>query len=143
MRDRLRLMGLVLVVCALGACSDRSKVEAEINSAKGDFEFSDFKAIPREEYADAMDEWNKPFLGPRWRPVGRETVAKPQFADAKYYSIQAQRTNGYGNVVKAIRYCSILQGAVNCQVTKYLTSLEEARRGAPIDDRQTMSASTP
>lgn len=126
-----RLPSLVLACCALAACSDQSKIESEIRENWPKAEFTEFKSIAPNEYADAMDEWMKPFAGSKWRPTGRETVARPQFKDAKFYSIQQQTTNGYGNVVKKLRFCSILDGEVNCQVTKSLTSLEDARRGAP------------
>ena len=126
----LRFIGLALVACTLGACSDESKIESEIHRTQPKAEFSNFKSISPEEYADAMDEWMKPIAGSSWRPLAREAVAGPQFAGAKFFSVEAQVTNYYGNLVKSIRYCSVLKGKADCPVYKSLTSLEDAKRGA-------------
>ena len=126
-----RLTGLALACCALTSCSDRSAIESDLLESRPHAELSDFKSITPMEYADALDEWMKPIAGSKWRPTGRETVAKPQFKAAKYYSVQTQVTYGYGNVAKHRRYCSVLGADVSCMVTKSLTSLADVRRGAP------------
>jgi hypothetical protein len=85
-----RVTGLALACCALAACSDQSKIEAEILESRPKAEFSDFRSITPNEYADALDEWMKPIAGAKWRPTGRETVAKPQFKGAEFYSVQTR-----------------------------------------------------
>ena len=113
--------------CLLGAC-DESKVKASFNHKNATL--SDFKAISREEYAAALSDYDRPMAGDRWRPeTATETLAQPQFRDAKFYSIHVERPNYYGTVVKTVRYCSILHGAANCDVVKELTSHEEILQG--------------
>ena len=119
---------LAVSACALlGAC-DEYKVKSSFNHKNATL--SDFKSISRDEYAAALSEYDRPMAGSRWRSeAAQETLAQPQFADATFYSINVDRTNYYGTVVKSVRYCSILHGAANCDVQKQLTSHDEILKG--------------